>query len=137
MKAWGRMIGMREDEELCKDAVLSHVQSLGHQASVEPGEKNKAPDYVLTMDGTEYALEVTTAMDKINVPGVGLLPRAGVHAGLAQLTAKIKRRAEAAGFLAGHLDVSHVGGWVIEDLSKRSEQIILDVLAFLRDANGG
>src|SRR5437773_135165 len=97
------MAAKRWDEQLCKDAVLAHARALGHEASAEPGEPNRAPDYVLTIDGAEYALEVTTVMDSLTINGRTQVPRATVNAGLNEVAAEVETRARVEGILNGHV----------------------------------
>jgi hypothetical protein len=46
----------REDEELCKDAVVGYARSRAYEADArrKPDDVPR-PDYFLTLDGVEYA----------------------------------------------------------------------------------
>lgn len=123
---------MRADEELGKDAVVAYAKSLGHDVRARPGDdRYKAPDYVATIDGVDFALEVTWVIDALEVPGMGLKTRADLDAGLDRLAAQIRKHAEAEGILRGHLEIG-LDGYVINNLRKRSEGITARFLDFLR-----
>jgi hypothetical protein len=125
----------RWDEELCRDAVLAHARTLGHEASAEPGPPNKAPDYVLTLDGTDYALEVTMTMDSPRM-GDAEKPRAQLWAQMNCLKLTIEERAAVEGVQVGELAVGF-DERMIPTLNRRAVAAIAErVVAFLRATRG-
>lgn len=91
-----------ESETLCKTLFDDFLKGLRPAPSVvwREGPKNKPPDYYVSIDGVEYAVEVTTLMARVPI-GPNSKPRATVQASWRKLVREVTETAEQSGFLNG------------------------------------
>ncbi|MFQ6083168.1 MAG: hypothetical protein ACE5WD_07410 [Candidatus Aminicenantia bacterium] len=57
---------MKRDEEFCQSALIEFLRSQGHSVVTRPGDE--PPDFYITLDGTEFAVEITTLSELIPSP---------------------------------------------------------------------
>jgi hypothetical protein len=93
----------RDDEEFCRKAFSAYLSSVSPSlsqvwAAIEQSEE--PPDYELNLGGTDYAVEVTTLMEKVQVGNLHL-PPIGITNSLWSIVRKIEQHAIDQGKLHG------------------------------------
>ena len=93
----------RDDEEFCRNAFSAYLSSVSPNliqvwAAIEQSEE--PPDYELKLGGTDYAVEVTTLVEKVKVGNLRL-PPIGITNSLWSIVRKIEKHAIDQGILHG------------------------------------
>lgn len=97
------MTNKRDDEEYCRQAFSEFISSMSPcyiQSWREIEQSDEPPDYELNLDGKDYAIEVTTLMEKVRV-GDLRLPPAGIVRYLWRIVKNVEQQALDQGKLSG------------------------------------
>lgn len=124
------------NEEFCKqefDAFLQRTVSVSKSLWRDVERANEPPDYYLSLDGTWYAVEVTTITGQLQV-GSRSLPQVEVVAALRGFARAIESQAKRDGFLRGMYIVSF--GRPIDDFRLLRERIRDSLLGYIKSTQG-
>lgn len=97
------MISKRDDEEYCRQAFAEYLDiiSVASQQVWNPVDRsNEPPDFELNLDGTKYAIDVTTLMEKVKVGDLSLTP-IGITHSLWKIVRNVEKEAREQGKLHG------------------------------------
>lgn len=99
---------MRKDEEFCKDIFDKY---LANNLSLHPSnwrEGEDPPDYYLTLERHDYAVEITTIMLKV-ISDSKLIPQKSFHSAIDDLVEEIREEVKKQGILSGNYVISFFG----------------------------
>ena len=116
-------------EEHCKSKFRRHLE-LSADIPQQVWEESETPDYYLYVDGTKYAVEVTTLVEKVEV-GERSLSSIGIVASLWGLVNEVKETAKEEGILNGAYVVCF--SRPIEEFGQARHRLRDELLAYIRE----
>jgi len=119
-------------EEFCKSKFDEFIRAISESTSIRwegVAQRDEPPDYYLYLNGTKYAVEVTTLMEKIEVGNLEL-SQTTIIASLWQLVDEVEATARRENFLNGAYVVSF--SRPLADFGKIREQLFDDLLAYVK-----
>jgi len=119
-------------EEFCRSKFDEFMRAISESTSIrwqDVAQRDEPPDYYLYLNGTKYAVEVTTLMEKSEVGNLEL-PQIAIIASLWQLVDEVEATARRDGFLNGAYVVSF--SRPLADFSKIRGQLFDDLLAYVK-----
>jgi len=119
-------------EEFCKSKFDEFIRAISESTSIRwegVAQRDEPPDYHLYLNGTKYAVEVTTLMEKIEVGNLELSQTA-IIASLWQLVDEVEATARRDNFLNGAYVVSF--SRPLANFSKIRGQLFGDLLAYVK-----
>lgn len=124
------------NEDFCKSEFDDYLRKVAPVTAIQwqdVPQRKEPPDYYLSYDGIEYAVEVTTLMETIPV-GMLSLPHAAVVQSLWGFVDEVEETAKRGGYLHG----MYVVGFLqpIENFSVVREQIQAALLAYIAATQG-
>ena len=125
----------REDEEFCRarfDLFLRHFVAASDIVWAEVEKSKEPPDYVLTLENSQYAVEVTDIMEKVSVGSKSPQSHAAISRFLQKkIASEVEAIAKTSGYLRGEYLVSF--STPIGNLSLVWNEIQKELLEYIRN----
>lgn len=121
---------MRRDEENCKSAFDEFLKVHYQDSDIDwqDGNRNKSPDYYLTLCGTKFAVEVTSILEKVTL-GNKIIDHIKIDISVKRLIDDIKKDAIEKGIIKGAYIVRYKP---IKDLGKQKQAIATRIMDYLK-----
>jgi hypothetical protein len=117
-------------EEFCRSEFAAFLRRTSDSVSAEWKDGDEPPDFYLSLNGEQYAVEVTTLLEQLPV-GAGQLPVRAITATLWSFVEEIERTARDSGYLHGTY-IIHFSK-AIDDLRNVRESIKQVLLAYIEN----
>jgi hypothetical protein len=119
---------MRQDEEECKAAFQNFLAKTPDSANHEWAPGNEPPDCYLLINRTKYAVEITTAMEQINLENKTISELTFLNT-VRRFLKEIEHEAILAGILTGAYSVTFKP---IDNFRRSKQQIKRNITSYLR-----
>jgi hypothetical protein len=121
---------MREDEEFAKSRFEAYVRSRLPKKTIVWTPGDEPPDYYLTVGQDEFAVEITTLMDKVTTPRKEVTVE-GLYASYDDFVKEIEAEASKSGILSGEYCVTFAPAHL--DIYRKRKILQNEVLDFIRN----
>ena len=122
----------RRHEELCKEAIVAYMKEIGHQVDCNEHDPDP-PDYLIKIDGVEYAFEVTTLSDCYRNAKGKKIPRNTYEESYIRLLEEAEGEAKSKGNLRGVYKVKIPYDISAKFSIRKANELKQRILEYIRD----